>query len=98
MLKAEGDWDDGNGGVADKSSQAASTRRSSGTISPMAGQSSRKKMTLNDYKKKVGQAGMKLSPSGNVMPKPQEKISSIAVSVEKEVLPAKDGSSQGQKR
>lgn len=99
MLKADGDWDDGNGGVADKSSQSVSTRRSSGTMSPLPGQDPRrKKMTLEDYKKKVAQGSLKSSPVNQPKPNSQEKVEAPAPPTKKEVKPAGDLPQPTQKR
>lgn len=102
MLKAEGDWDDGNGGIADKSSQSISTRRTSGTMSPLPGQDRKKKISLADYKKKTAQGGMKASPA-NIQasitkPKLPEKVDGPAPPAKKEVKPPGDVPKAVQKR
>lgn len=93
MLKAEGDWDDGNGGIAEKSSQSVSTRRSSSTMSPLPGQEPRrKKITLDDYKK------LKPSTANNPNRKLPEKVDAPAAPEKKEVKPLEDVPQQVHKR
>ena len=65
MLSAVGDWDDGQGGIADKSSQGSS-KTTSGLATPLPGQPPRKKISLQAYKNKTAaQASARLSPKMN---------------------------------
>lgn len=98
MLNAVGDWDDGHGGIADKSSQNSS-KTNSGLGSPLPGQPPRKKISLQAYKNKTAaQAGAKLSPGANGEKKVQEQVKAPAVAPVKDVIPVKEAQPQGQKR
>lgn len=98
MLSAVGDWDDGHGGIADKSTQNSS-KSNSGLASPLPGQPPRKKISLQAYKNKTAaQAGAKLSPGANGEKKVQEKVNAPAVAPVKDVKPVKEDQPQGQKR
>ena len=98
MLKAEGDWDDGNGGIAEKSSQSVSTRRSSSTMSPLPGQERKKKISLEDYKKKTAQGGFKASHGSVVKPQLQGKVDAPELPAMKAVPPMEIIPPQVQKR
>ena len=98
MLNAVGDWDDGQGGIADKSSQNSS-KTNSWTGSPLPGQPPRKKISLQAYKNKTAaQAGAKLSPPENEENKGPEKVNVPVLPPVKEVKPVKEDQPQSQKR
>lgn len=98
MLIAVGDWDDGHGGIADKSSQTSS-KSNSGLASPLPGQPARKKISLQAYKNKTAaQASAKLSPGVNGETKIQEKAKAPAVVSAKDVKPVNEDPPQAQKR
>lgn len=101
MLTAVGDWDDGHGGIADKSSQNSS-KTNSGLGSPLPGQPPRKKISLEAYKNKTAaQASAKQSPAANGENKVQAKVNAPAVAPVKDVKdvkPVKEDQPQGQKR
>lgn len=98
MLTAVGDWDDGKGGIPEKSPDTT-TKSSSGLGTPFPGQPPRKKISLQDYKAKTaGQAGAKVLPRVSGRNKVQEKVTAPAVLVEKKDEPHKEQLLQGQKR
>lgn len=98
MLTAVGDWDDGHGGIADKSSQNSS-KTNSGLGSPLSGQPPRKKISLEAYKNKTAaNASAKQSPAANGENKVQAKVNAPAVAPVKDVKLVKEDQPQGQKR
>ena len=98
MLSAVGNWDDGHGGIAKKSSQTSS-RSNSGVATPLPGQPARKKITLEAYKSKTtGHTGAKVSPVQNGESKVEGKVNALAVAPVKEVKLVKEDQPRGQKR
>ena len=94
IMSAIGDWDDGNGAIKEKTSNARS-----GTSSPLPGQVPKKKISLADYKNKAaGQVGAKSLPQANGQIKAPEKISVSAAPVEKISKPEETEKTHGQKR
>lgn len=90
MLCAVGNWDDGQGGIAKKSSQTSS-RSHSGMASPLPGQP-RKKISLEAYKSKtVGHTGSKASPARNGESSMEERVDATAVAPAKHVEPLTKG-------
>lgn len=97
MLCAVGNWDDGHGGIAKKSSQTSS-RSNSGMASPLPGQP-RKKISLEAYKSKtVGHTGSKSSPAQNGESSMEERVDATAVAPAKEVEPLTKDQPRVQKR
>lgn len=97
MLCAVGNWDDGQGGIAKKSSQTSS-RSHSGMASPLPGQP-RKKISLEAYKSKtVGHTGSKASPARNGESSMEERVDATAVAPAKQVVPLTKDQPRVQKR